>query len=646
LHKTGFGAKLNFKFCKGSRLILMRYPLPILSILLYCSGILVAQDSLETATPTPPDSVVTKPANEMALYWYDIRADVRLPGDTSSLDIYQEKAHKSLIYTDFSDIFRRSPLWFKYDLRENGRPAYVAGINLFPQQTAFYYNGLFMNDPIHGMYNLQFIPLPFIRSTEADLSGPTGGNLGMAHGARVNIVPNSRESDTPWTRIVYKQGRFGYSALDISFVQSFSKTFAIQLGGYNNLYDGTLITANHDAQNFRGEFIWQYTPDFYAKGQFFFNRQKIGLATYETEGTVLNPFQKENRDDYFLDLTWHPDPDHLTRLHTMIYYTTSDKELRADEGVNYAINSNFRNYGFDANFAFQYDDWEILAGGGARLPVVFGNAYTETYRPVLSNLYGSFRLPLIEGAAVQFEGVLTKHRSFTVQPGFSAMLDIKISDHRLDLKMSRSSRYPNVVDMYFNFDSLFGNPDLGVEKTLIIHGGYQYDTAVWQLGVEGGYNRISDEIRWDGSRFGNFSSRDYFYAGLHAGFGFWKIDLSGGGQYTIGDILLSPRGSAWGVLHFHDRWLKGALIVDGYLEIDYYDKHRNLRYEPRLERFYFTDGNNTAYSLLNWKILATIQEAQIFFEMNNALSQQYEVINGYDEFYYRFRLGINWEFWD
>ena len=627
-------------------MIAARCQLSLLFIPLMLIGTLTAQDTSTTSLTVPPDSLPVQQAKTLSLYWYDLHADLKLQDDTTSHNIYHKGEHKNLIYFDFSDVFREYPLWFKYDLRENGRPAYVAGVNLFPQQTAYYYNGIYMNDPINGMYNLQHIPIPFIRNVESSLIGSAAGSLGMSHGPRVNIVPDSRESDTPWSRIVYKQGRFGYSMLDISLVESFSKTFAMQLGGSNNLYDGTLITANHDAQNFRGEFTWQYTSDMYIKGQFFLSRDKIGLAPYETEGTILNPFQKEKRNDYFLDMTWHPDAEHRTRLHAMVYYLLSDKEIRADAGVNYVINSNFRNYGADVNFAFSHQKWEIMLGTGVRFPVVFGNSYPETYRPTVGNIYAGFQLPLMTGTILRLEGMFHKHNLFAMQPGFYGKLEHSSGRHRLDLGIGLSSRYPNVVDMYFDFDSLFGNPDLTVEKVRNIHAGYSYNEVEWRFALEGGYFSIDNEIRWDGSQFENNQLRDFVYSGFSAGFGFWKIFLSGGGQYTFSDINVSAKSSAWGKLHFHDRWLKDALTVDGILMLHFYDSHRNLRYEPRLERFYFVAGNNSPYSLLNWKVIATIQEAEIFFEMDNSLASVFEVVDRYQEFYIRWRFGVNWIFWD
>ena len=65
-----------------------------------------------------------------------------------------------------------------------------------------------------------------------------------------------------------------------------------------------------------------------------------------------------------------------------------------------------------------------------------------------------------------------------------------------------------------------------------------------------------------------------------------------------------------------------------------------------MDRFYVGDDKTSAYQVLNWKAVATIQEARIFFEMDNALSADYQVIRGYYENYIRWRFGIDWILWD
>ena len=42
----------------------------------------------------------------------------------------------------------------------------------------------------------------------------------------------------------------------------------------------------------------------------------------------------------------------------------------------------------------------------------------------------------------------------------------------------------------------------------------------------------------------------------------------------------------------------------------------------------------------------TVKNAKIFFEMDNALSEDYEIIHGYNQYFRHVRFGVNWSFWD
>jgi len=136
------------------------------------------------------------------------------------------------------------------------------------------------------------------------------------------------------------------------------------------------------------------------------------------------------------------------------------------------------------------------------------------------------------------------------------------------------------------------------------------------------------------------------YVGGGPSINIWKFDFALGGQYTMADIHLTPKTSIWGQVHFHDDLLAGALIIDAYGTVYYYDRHQDIIYQPRLDRFYTGPGQTDAFYSLNWKIVATVQTARIFFEMDNALSEEYQFVSGYKEFFRRFRLGINWLLWD
>lgn len=101
-----------------------------------------------------------------------------------------------------------------------------------------------------------------------------------------------------------------------------------------------------------------------------------------------------------------------------------------------------------------------------------------------------------------------------------------------------------------------------------------------------------------------------------------------------------------GRAHFNWVLLNGALIFDAYGTLTWYDKHQEIKYQPKLDRYYTGSGESDSFLALGWKLVATIQTAQVFFEMDNALEANYEIISGYPDFYRRFRFGINWTLWD
>ena len=118
------------------------------------------------------------------------------------------------------------------------------------------------------------------------------------------------------------------------------------------------------------------------------------------------------------------------------------------------------------------------------------------------------------------------------------------------------------------------------------------------------------------------------------------------GQYTFADINLTPKSKLWGRAHFNWVLLNGALIFDAYGTFTWYDKHQSIKYQPRIDRYYRGIGETDSFVILSWKLVATIQSAHIFFEMDNALEENYEIVAGYPDFYRRFRLGVNWTLWD
>ncbi len=581
------------------------------------------------------------------LYWYDLEERLSEKSDTSRFQIFQAVDEKDLIYKDMSDIFYNQPLWIDFNLAESGRPSYLASVNLYPHQTSFYYNRLYMNDALQGMFNSQFIPPNFIQSIEVDQTKGNQRNYGMGMGNTINVTSNTEQFQEPWTNILYKQGSYGYSDLDISFSVPFSSTFALQLGGTNRFFDGTIPDADFKGENYRGEFTWQFSKSLYIRTQIFLNRNKVGLASFESNQKFLAPRNEEHRDDIFFDVTWVQNDSTHQRFHLLLYHSFYERRFR-DRFTDFTFVTKSMRYGFDLNYNIFLGKSELLVGTGLVIPEVFGDPFKDKSTIPSFNAYGSFNVPFTGQLSLRAELQAAFVKDFDLQiiPGVG--LDFILSpEHFASLYFTRGIRNPNVTERFWDFDSLKGDPDLEPEQYLTFHARYRFrPTDIWQIGVDLGYQQIENEIIWLEPRFLNGDDRDFAYLAGEGQVKFWKFTFGLGAQYTISDYNLTPEQSAWSNLHFHESYLKGALIVDAYGTVRYEGSHNNILYQAPLDRFYTNSGQTDPFYTLNWKLSATIQTIQIFLEMDNTLSKDYQIVFGYFNYLRMLRFGINWILWD
>jgi hypothetical protein len=78
----------------------------------------------------------------------------------------------------------------------------------------------------------------------------------------------------------------------------------------------------------------------------------------------------------------------------------------------------------------------------------------------------------------------------------------------------------------------------------------------------------------------------------------------------------------------------------------YIGKWDLLDYDPFVNQYYRTDVNSGKFHILDFKLLAHVKSATIFFVWENSLSQDYEFISNYTEFFRIFRLGVYWTFFN
>jgi hypothetical protein len=92
--------------------------------------------------------------------------------------------------------------------------------------------------------------------------------------------------------------------------------------------------------------------------------------------------------------------------------------------------------------------------------------------------------------------------------------------------------------------------------------------------------------------------------------------------------------------------LNGAVKVTASGGIRWYGGHNRILYHQGLERFYWDENRVDAHYTLFYKFAATVKDAHLFFEMDNALSEDYAIVRGYYETIRRVRFGVNWKLWN
>ncbi len=609
-----------------------------------------AQVPADTTTKAPfaePETLKTIPVKSK-LYWYDLDNTLRLINDTSAYEVYRYSAQKSVIFTDLASICQYQPLLFVYDLQEMNRPAYVAMINKYPHQNSIFYNTILMNDPVNGMYNMQFLSVDYTRFMESSTAAGNLQNYCYNSAEKIAFTSAHRHTPASWSKILYKQGNFGYTDLDISFVKPVSEYVALQLGGFSRKYDGSISNGDHRGYNFRGELTWQYSPRLYFSTQFYLGRERYGMTAYNPDPDFAFPRLVENRDDFFFDLTWLPRDSTSERFHLVLYNGYTFRRLKDLNDVGYQLKTQIKRYGVDVNYNLPLRQVEFLFGLGTLLPKISGTAFEKDYYPSSFSTYGTVTLALTQKIGLRAAGQLVIDREFKpqLQPSFSVSFR---PDNRQSIMMelAHGVRLPTTTERFFNFDTLYGRAELGPEE----HQSARLKYAVtlnpkWRMSLTGGACWIRNEIGWSEPYFYNAGSRNFYYAALQSDFSIWKIDIQGGGQYTRADLNLTPRCSFWVGGHFSQLLLKGALLLDAYGTAMVFDKHRTINFEQRLERFYPGEDDEPGFYTLNWRVVVTVKGVEIFAEAENSLSNKYEVINGYREFFIRFRFGVNWILWD
>jgi len=529
-------------------------------------------------------------------------------------------------YNGFADAFRRIADYRVFDLLDMGEPRFIAGLNLLPHQTALAVNGSIQNDPISGLYNTRFLSLDAI--AEIDVHNAENGE------EKINVLPRTTIQDTPYSRIMYREGDFGYTALDIQFATKINKKLNVQLGGTNTFYDPN---AYHGVI-YRAQLQAQLAANWYSKTTLYLNREDTQIR----KGLIFPYYAYwERRNRWRQDLYRGP-ADSAAVWHFWLGVNNSTRKNRfASAGLVYEFKYDRYRLGTERNW--QIDSLTLCGRILATQTKIWGSPFSRRYTDsdLLARLKAAYPLKADIALKAALSTVYRYGRKAFWLPALSAVYSSRRFTAHLFIRQTK--RYPLRTEQSFNAFPYSGNKNLKNEQQTNMGGSLSF---LWnnhfKCALQAGRKILDKEILFNGTSFENGPQRHFSYFSAGLDYGFYKFTLAGGGQINLAQIHLAPAKSFWLHVRYHDRWLKGALITDAIGSFYAYDGQNQLEYNPVVERFYWTKAVTAPYYLFSYKLVATIKSAQIYTAMDNPFARQYSIINGYSEFYRRLQFGVNW----
>lgn len=546
--------------------------------------------------------------------------------------------HEKLIHNSFSgvaDLFLTQTRLHVNDLAEKGRPKLFAESNFQPHQALITVDGVIANSYTHGMFNSRFLSASAIDGIDLNSATPAG----------VNILRRAYFSEEEaYTRLMFYEGDAKYTDLDIYFSHQFTPQTKVILSGFNRGFGGSGNGFNngHVGVGYWGLLSHQFNPNTVLELQYQRNHERSGLQNF---GTFSNQTYAADRTRYDLRLITFSDSTKNEKV-TVGLRTVNDifnSKSQIDSFTTRMISDNHTLYikkevGLKKGlFSFEFDVENHVVHGPA-----FENAFSESLFGVKLNYVHHFSSTSQLRTLIQLQHITENDPLFRLFAQWQKQSDFG----QTALTFLSRKRLPTPVARKFSYKGYSGNENLKSETI---------NQAKWMYGfplpeavffnAEAGYNQILDEVVQSNNSFKNGKARSWSYLQAETG---WKnniFNLNAGAQIIPNDIRLTPKQKAWTHLSYSDLWFK-RFKVDLSARLNWFGQGYRLQYNPIIHRFTPSDKKYDAYTLLAFKGVITISDAEVFFEMDNPFNNEMHMVEGYIDNFRNVRFGVNWVLWD
>jgi len=555
------------------------------------------------------------------------------PDSLSSDPLYHIGAWHALPIDDVGDIFDYSPNYQLFDFLDYGRPRYSAPLNMLPQQLEVYRDDWQQNDRLNGMYNSRLLSIDMINTLKPLALSPSA----------IQYKNRNNAPKEPFSRIRYWEGDYGSFDLSLLLSERLTPKTDLYLAGFNRGYDGFWSNSAYTGVKYDGRLV--FYPD--VKHTLIFsyglNRQKSGMQNI----SAYPDYSRSNYRDYYgIEFKEQSDSSHgfsaglhFTGVRRTVHSKPDSFELlhRYDQWRFY----------LQKNIQGQRQNWKLRFL--INQTYVWGTAYSSPKS--INRFWLNIQQHLKWSNHIDLRNIVSviQENNHKVVYLLGSQLRHQSTDGRERLRAGFSfrQRLPDIAERYFNAYGFKGNATIRPEAIIDLYSAYSTRLArAFKLNGRMGYKQVKDEILLSGSGFKNGATRSWGYLQAGGSWKVWKLHLRGLGHMLLTKEMIAPQSAVTFALSYHDVWLKGALILDLSAMASWNGSANKMFFNPIVERFYWNDQKKASYRQYNLKAVATVDEARLYFMVENPFATNYHIIEGYNAYVRRIRFGINWDFWN
>lgn len=600
-----------------------------------------AQDSVVVRS----DSVISKLTDEGKYHL----------SDTSYANLTWEMP-KSVInqyfHEDLGNILQYIPGVFLFDFGSSGQELQAGFHGANNRQVAIVFDDRPLFDPVFGGFDLNFLPVAFIRKLDVQpgLSSPQV----FSSAEVISITSDDFSDDAPYSQVSYHKAPYGYSDVDVVFGQRISKKMTLLVGGFIKSFDGKTASQNMEQQNVRMKINYTLSPRWNFQYSLLNNKLNRHVLNPDLDNIAFqfpDAIQKNNRTDHTLKINGRLFNSFKNNFKANVFYSNQESNL-SDKATNNRLQTPATYFGLNLKNSFSMLG-QVASFGGNFLHQQTDADSIGKHQHASGSLFSQIHWNVTDKIRTEFNGNLLFHTFFPTQYSGGIASYFRISKSlEFSLGIKQSIRYPTFFELN-STGPFIGEPALDQELHREINTGLRLKlqpnlslmTNVYFKSIDRFveiHTIDSSTVRFiNRTKSSKFAGADVqlnwdIFTRLAAFFAFQTIDNA-----TLFD---QPQYKLLSYLQYSDSLFQGDLCPTLRLE-GVMIGARKSNYSNRFYLLKNTENLNPVF-LLNAHLLLNFGNLKVFFSLENILDNKYQTIYGYPMKRRSLHYGIRWEFWN